>query len=65
MDDALVLGDVAGGEDPRHRVSSRESTRDPAPLAELEAGAAGEHHVGHRAGADHDRIGLELEPATW
>ena len=38
---------------------------DPAALAELEPGAAREHDVRVHAGADHDRVGVELEPAAW
>ena len=45
---------------PSVAVSSLEFDADPAGLAELEARRAGEHHVRHDAGADDDRVGLEL-----
>ena len=34
-----------------------------ARLAQLEPGRAGEHHVGHHAGADHHHVAVELQPA--
>ena len=63
VDHAVVLGDVAGGVDPGRRGLQPRVDHDPAALAELQPGGAGEHHVGHRAGAHHDRVGLELEAA--
>ena len=62
VDDALVLGDVTGGEHALGRWSRACVDADSAGLAELEPAAAGEHHVGVDAGADHDRVGLELAP---
>ena len=60
VDDADVLGDVAGGEHARDRAAQLGVHGDPAAVADRQPGAAREHHVRRDARADHDRVGGQL-----
>ena len=46
VDRRVVFADVAGGEDPGHRGLELGAAAHAAPLADLQAGALGEMHVG-------------------
>src|SRR5207302_9427341 len=59
--DALVLRDVAGGEDAGGCGLQAGVHDDAAKPPDLETGGAGETDVGHRADADDHRLGVELE----
>ena len=65
MHDALVLGDVAGGEDARHRGLQAGIDHDAAQLADLEPGGSRQPDVGDGADADHDDVGLESGARAW
>ena len=50
---------------PGTELSRREEQRTPPALADLEAGALGERHVGRDAGADHHRVGRAAPGRRW
>ena len=60
----VVLARVAGAPDARRRGRERRGAGHAAGLAQLEPGRAGEHHVGHRAGAHHDEVGVDASAPT-
>ena len=63
MHDRVVLADVPGGEHPGDRALKARGAAHAAALADLETRPLRQLHVGRHAGADHHRVGRELEAA--
>ena len=62
VDDALVLGRVAGGVDAGRRGPQARIDRDAAAARRAQGRRRGRASRRDRARADHDRVGIELRP---